>query len=787
MGCTFNEGIIQPCLRSSDSIISEVNKEFIDFTRFSIDELTGKSLVEIGEMLRINSQIHLSNINNKYSAYIFTKSLEAREVDIVISHVPDTNEKVYSFIEKFKSRLDDKLAFVEQTFNDNIIGSAVFSVPDLIMLRANQLYLDFMDSPFNIEGNSIGKPIREIVTGYVGSEAEDNWRNVLESQKTSYIKEFRCDNFQRGVTYWNSTQTPIFENGKMRYIYETSTEITEMVLGRINNQKEQLRKKQQLLQRNTQLSNIIENLSDGIIIADNKGKYMLTNSEARRLLYKPDELNALGQVPNNSKYFDMQGKEIPHNNMPGIRALKGERVKNCKIFIRSLDKEFFMDASAIPIYDDNNDLTMIVSSFHDITDTIEQSKKIQEQKEQLEAIIENMPDALAFYNKEGQVILLNAEARKLHPKIDTGKSVAEVHDGYQYFDLDNNILLPENLPTRRVFRGERARNERIILKQSDIIKIIEINATPVFNKRHNLVSAVVSHRDITEMVRNEQEIKAQQEKLVIAERDKNEALEKVIQMQEEFFANISHELKTPLNVIFATSQLLNMYCNDGSFYSKKDSVVKYIESIKQNSYRLSKLINNIVDLSKIEAGFFDINLSNNNVVDVVEEIVMSITNYTRIKGLNIVFDTDTEEKIIACDPEKIERIVLNLISNAIKFSDEGDEIFVSIKNKCEFVEISVKDNGIGIEDKYLAMIFDRFKQVDKSLSRNAEGTGIGLSIVKSIVELHGGSIYVESELGNGSRFTVVLPTKRVIHENMLQNNKMENKAESIQIELSDIC
>ena len=219
----------------------------------------------------------------------------------------------------------------------------------------------------------------------------------------------------------------------------------------------------------------------------------------------------------------------------------------------------------------------------------------------------------------------------------------------------------------------------------------------------------------------------------------NIVMEKALKSQGEFLVNISHELKTPLNVIFATAQLFNMYCNSGSLDEKKDSIIKYIESIKQNSYRLSKIINNIVDLSKIEAGFFKLNLSNNNIVEVVEEIVMSVTNFTESKGLNIIFDTDIEEKIIACDPEKIERIVLNLISNAIKFSDEGDEIFVDIKDKNEFVEISVRDNGIGIEEKNLDMIFDRFKQVDKSLSRNAEGTGIGLSLVKSIVELHGGT------------------------------------------------
>ena len=230
-----------------------------------------------------------------------------------------------------------------------------------------------------------------------------------------------------------------------------------------------------------------------------------------------------------------------------------------------------------------------------------------------------------------------------------------------------------------------------------------------------------------------------------------------------------------------------MYCNSGSLDERKDLIIKYLQSIKQNSYRLLKLINNIVDISKIKAGFFQVNLSNNNIVEVVEEIVMSVNNYTEIKGMNIIFDTDTEEKIIACDPQEIERIVLNLISNAIKFSDEGGEIFIDIKDRNEFVEISVKDNGIGIEVNDLEMIFDRFKQVDKSLSRNAEGTGIGLSLVKSIVELHGGRIHAESEYGKGSKFIVMLPTRKVMQKPKLLEINTRTTDENIQVEFSDIC
>ena len=256
--------------------------------------------------------------------------------------------------------------------------------------------------------------------------------------------------------------------------------------------------------------------------------------------------------------------------------------------------------------------------------------------------------------------------------------------------------------------------------------------------------------------------------------------------QGEFLVNISHELKTPLNVIFSIAQLFDVYCKEGSLDDNKNSIVEYIESIKQNSYRLSKIINNIVDLSKIEAGFFKLNLSNNNIVTVVEETVMAAATLIEGKGLNITFDTDIEEKNIACDAERIKRIILNLMSNSIKFTESGDEIFVNIIDKNEFVEISIKDNGIGIEEKYLDVIFDRFKQVDKSLSRNAEGTGVGLSLVKSIVELHGGNIYAQSKFGEGSTFTIRLPAGKVLDENIIYSNIAKNGNEIIRVEFSDI-
>jgi methyl-accepting chemotaxis protein len=264
-------------------------------------------------------------------------------------------------------------------------------------------------------------------------------------------------------------------------------------------------------------------------------------------------------------------------------------------------------------------------------------------------------------------------------------------------------------------------------------------------------------------------------------------IKETLKIQDEIFANVSHELKTPLNVIFSANQLIELYLKNSLLEDNKEKIFKNINIIKQNCYRFIKLINNIVDISKMNSGFFRVNLSNENIVDVTENIVQSISEYINGKDINIIFDTNTEEKIIACDPEKIERIILNLISNAIKFTNKHGCIFVNLIDKGDTVEIDVKDTGIGIKEKYLNNIFGRFEQVDKSLSRNAEGSGIGLSLVKSIVEMHDGKISVESKVGEGSIFKIELPVKTIEKTEVIEQSKStNNKIEMINIEFSDI-
>ena len=195
----------------------------------------------------------------------------------------------------------------------------------------------------------------------------------------------------------------------------------------------------------------------------------------------------------------------------------------------------------------------------------------------------------------------------------------------------------------------------------------------------------------------------------------NEKLKMYERVRTDFFANISHELRTPLNVIYSAEQMAERLIDSGNTNDKK--IRKYLKMMKQNCFRLIKLINNLIDITKIDAANFEIRLKNMDIVRVVEDITLSVADYIENKGVVLVFDTEIEEKVIACDPDVVERIMLNLLSNAVKFTDKGGNIFVNIYEGDGQVYLSVKDTGVGISEVAKEQIFSRFVQVDKSIRR----------------------------------------------------------------------
>lgn len=250
----------------------------------------------------------------------------------------------------------------------------------------------------------------------------------------------------------------------------------------------------------------------------------------------------------------------------------------------------------------------------------------------------------------------------------------------------------------------------------------------------------------------------------------------------EFISTLSHELKTPLNIFYSIIQLLDKTEAIG-IKEFKEAYDKYSASLKLNSKRMLRLINNIVDSTRIDTGDLNAEFGNYEVVSIVEDIVMSIVPFAQSKNINVEFDTNIEEHFIKCDPVMIEKIVLNLVSNSIKYTEGEGIIKVDLMLKDDILEMQFKDTGIGIPSELKDKIFHRFSRVDSSLKRANEGSGIGLNIVKSMIEVHNGSISVDSILNEGSTFKVKLPNVLIEDSPMIIYEF--NKANT-ELELSDI-
>lgn len=404
----------------------------------------------------------------------------------------------------------------------------------------------------------------------------------------------------------------------------------------------------------------------------------------------------------------------------------------------------------------------------DVCKRKEIEKSLRESEAKYRKVVELSPDAIILH-ENNKIMYANSSAINFL-NVKCARNIIG-KDIFDYISGEYHEMAKKRIQQVNELNKTCAFIEEVLITEDGKRNYVEIATTP-FSSDGKVIMTLI--RDINELKKAEQNKKLLDEAI---EYDK---------LRTEFFANISHELRTPLNVIYGAVQLIELYYKNQMITEKEDVLTKNIKMMRQNSLRLLRLVNNLIDITRIDSGFYKINLKNMNIVSVVEDITMSIVQYAANKSINLLFDTEIEEKIMSIDPDKIERIMLNLLSNSVKFTEPGGSIWVNIYDKKDKIVICVKDNGVGIPEEKLNMIFERFVQVDKSLNRSHEGSGIGLSLVKSLVEMHKGKITVESELGKGSMFTIELPVRILNIKYNIGEDITESKTEVADIEFSDI-
>ncbi len=275
-------------------------------------------------------------------------------------------------------------------------------------------------------------------------------------------------------------------------------------------------------------------------------------------------------------------------------------------------------------------------------------------------------------------------------------------------------------------------------------------------------------------------------------KDEKEKLEEAIASETikvNFLENMSHEFRTPINIILMTTKLLLASIQDDKISLDKDKTVEYLKILKQNGHRVLRLVSNILDTTKLDNNYEEVSMNNHNIINVIEDVVLSTAHYIQDKNKTITFDTEEEEVILACNPDAIEKIMLNLISNSLKFTEEDGEIDVDIKVNYEQqrVYVHLRNDGPCISKEYSQKIFDRFVQLDNNLRRGNEGSGIGLYLAKQIVEVHGGKIWLNTEFDDGAEFIFYLPIKTIDNKDVVVNHiKDHSIVDRCKIEFSDV-
>ncbi|MFL8675869.1 ATP-binding protein [Clostridioides sp. GD02404] len=313
-------------------------------------------------------------------------------------------------------------------------------------------------------------------------------------------------------------------------------------------------------------------------------------------------------------------------------------------------------------------------------------------------------------------------------------------------------------------------NKKVVTFESNISmnnenKCIEITKRPFFDSYGSVIGIIGTARDISRRKKLEEEM------------DKNKM---------EFFANLSHELRTPINLISSSLQLIER--KEADLIESNDTLKRNLGMIKQNGNRILRLVNNFIDFTKMQSGYLDFKPEESDIISFIEDICMSVADFASQNNIQLTFDTEIEEFTMLFDSEKLERIILNLLSNGIKYNKENGEINIFLCVKDDMFKMKISDSGIGIPKEKIDKIFNRFEQIDNELSYRVKGSGIGLSLVKSLVELHDGSICLNSQLGIGSEFIVSLPIRRESNTEKCNYKRevSDELSKKLEIEFSDL-
>lgn len=467
---------------------------------------------------------------------------------------------------------------------------------------------------------------------------------------------------------------------------------------------------------------IVESAPNAMILVNKEGRIAFINGQTEKLFgYPRNEL--IGQGIEIIIPLRYREKHPGFRNMfftsPQARAMGAGR----DLYALKKDgTEFPVEIGLNPLVTIEG--TLVLAAIIDITER-------KRAEERFRLVVESAPNAMVLVNGEGKITLVNSQTEKLF--------------GFSRDELINNgveMLIPfrfkEKHPDYRnaFFSTPKARSmgagRDLYARRKDGTEFpVEIGLNPLETAEGPMVLAAII--DITER-----------------------KMQEAHRLKSDFLANMSHELRTPMNAIIGFSELLI----DKKVGDLNEKQLDYLNDIHTSGNHLLRLINDVLDIAKIESGKTELTIESFSVTGAIEEVIKIVDPIARKKSISISLSCSKEINIVSLDKNKFKQILYNLISNAIKFNHDGGTVNIETETHLtnSFI-MKIKDSGIGIAKENRSKLFVPFVQLDSGTARKHEGTGLGLALTKTIIELHEGKISVDSEVGKGTVFSVMLPVR----------------------------